>query len=244
MNTDNEVNEISKSLDYSLISYLDLIDQYYQCYNLLEIQLREAHFSLTKSKLVLGPLRISPSSYDLKPKQSVKEIRINDKQNEPSAKDSGSVNCKFNFSLSLITNVRFRSISNSIKGNMDSNSEIKHQNGLRQRKVRKSSFSNQSKEHLKDQLVSSGDDETKYLGAHNSAKIKNKSDDYDEEEVLDDPIHQFAALPPPALKISQSKFSDSLETMIKILNKRLEIAELESAIKLYEERLKRASLND
>ena len=63
-------------LDRLLEDYLTLLDSYQTVQASLQSNLKQGYFNLAKSKLALGPDRLSQKNWDLKQKESLVEVSV------------------------------------------------------------------------------------------------------------------------------------------------------------------------
>ncbi|KAI7958874.1 hypothetical protein MJO28_002665 [Puccinia striiformis f. sp. tritici] len=203
----------TRVLDHYLLDYLDLLNQYNLGYEDLQFHIQGAFLNLSQSKVILGPSRIGPNSYDLTPRLPTKTILIERSDMISLDKDLDR--------LKMIENNRpFRVVSNQYEypatenPQIPSSSEVSvdstmgHGNGLRKRNTEVVS--------IQSNVVAQEQDH------QNQTRLFSKE--------IPDPILQFTALPPPPLKTAQTGFSDTLDDLIRLANLRSILVQLHKIV--------------
>ncbi|WAQ82180.1 hypothetical protein PtA15_2A496 [Puccinia triticina] len=76
-----------QALDQYLLTYLNLLDHYNQSHDDLQAQIQAAFLDLSKAKVVLGPSRVGPNSYDLSSRPFVLAVNRYEARRSPETTD-------------------------------------------------------------------------------------------------------------------------------------------------------------
>ncbi|KAA1094564.1 hypothetical protein PGT21_025060 [Puccinia graminis f. sp. tritici] len=209
----NSANKV-EVLDKYLLTYLNLLDDYNACHDGLQSHIQAAFLNLSKAKVVLGPSRIGPNSYDLSSRLPTKTIVIQNQ--DPIDPDEELDQSKGPFMLTLN---RFETCP-SVELKNDP-SGCSSENGLRKRKNKQEPVSPEP-----------GLPTEEHAAVQANSLPEKEDQDKDRPKELPNPIHQFAALPPPPLRSAQIGFSKTLESIVRLSNLRSVLIEIEKFIEL------------
>ncbi|GAA5928522.1 uncharacterized protein JCM15063_003901 [Sporobolomyces koalae] len=179
--------ELLDHLDRLLGEYLSLLDQYQAYHASLERDLKQGYFHLAKSKLALGPTRVSQPSWDLSAKDSQVQVVIrSSSQSQRTGEEETSTTTttgKHDRDLNLNETPLLWSLERRVPNptNLDdsSHSTLRH----RARGHRSGSKS-----------------------AGSSARPAAAS-----------PLNQFSAFPPPALRAAASSFESTIGQVVRVV---------------------------
>ncbi|MBW0482236.1 hypothetical protein O181_021951 [Austropuccinia psidii MF-1] len=225
------MDEVQEALDDCSAAYLDLIDQYSNGSLELESRLKKAFFSLSKSKLILGAHRVGPNSYDFTPRSPMKTIVI---ENACFDSESGRLCPKSStrepFSLCVDRQEvpANSSLPESQQCPPSSSSTVELKSGINMRKRTPYAQPELSQSTLASDLDSPIGNQTPKAPIVDDQSLKQRPD----------PIHQFAALPPPSLRLAQTEFSNALEVLVHLANLRANLMNLEKIIMTHKQALK------
>ncbi|OAV99684.1 hypothetical protein PTTG_00527 [Puccinia triticina 1-1 BBBD Race 1] len=193
-----------QALDQYLLTYLNLLDHYNQSHDDLQAQIQAAFLDLSKAKVVLGPSRVGPNSYDLSSRLPTKTIVI--QSPEPSAGDADPLD-----PVEIAAQGPFVLAVNRYEARRspETTDHAPGESSLRKRRPEPAPSQTDLPADL-DSPAEKGGQEPRAL--------------------LPNPILQFAPLPPPPLRSAQSAFSRSLDLLVRLANLRHVLSELEQSI--------------
>ncbi|GAA5909831.1 uncharacterized protein JCM6883_003108 [Sporobolomyces salmoneus] len=221
-------------LDQLLEEYLTLLDSYQTLHNSLESSLKQGHFNLAKSKLALGPQRLSKDSWDLKEKQSSVEILIQLDEGDDDTRTTTTRETKQQSKSDLTFSLQPRSLPSPPPASSDPDSSASA-SGLRRRTT--TTTPSQPAPTTTTSSSPSSDQSS-------SAKPQSSPSDASTPPALQSPLSQFSAFPPPPLRAASKDFDRVLEETVKIVGIERRLRGLGREIKGVKKRIRQSEIKD
>ncbi|GAA5967654.1 hypothetical protein JCM3765_005841 [Sporobolomyces pararoseus] len=219
--------ELLDQLDQLLEDYLTLLDSYQTLQASLQSNLKQGYFNLAKSKLALGPHRLSQKNWDLKQNDSLVEILIESENvedgtttTEDKDQEQQTSSTKLPSKLSWSLQPRASPLPLSIPS-----SDTSPPSTLRQRNT-----TTESIEPTKAEPPTP----TRTL----ESKSINSTDSSPAASPIPSPLSQFSAFPPPPLRSAAKDFDRVVSDVVKVVEMERKLRGLGKEIKGVKKRIK------
>ncbi|GAA5991470.1 hypothetical protein JCM5350_001623 [Sporobolomyces pararoseus] len=226
--------EILDQLDQLLEDYLTLLDSYQTVQASLQSNLKQGYFNLAKSKLALGPDRLSQKNWDLKQKESLVEVLIDSQQVEDDTTTIREKDQEQQSSSNLNWSLQPRAspLTPSVPSLVESTpSTLRQRNTTTTATITKSTGMTKAETPLPPPPTSLSEPKSKSIDSlpDSSPTASHR---------IPSPLSQFSAFPPPPLRSAAKDFETVLSEVVKVVEIERKLRILGKEIKGVKKRIK------